>query len=968
MTLPRCFASLMTVTQRFTPRSPRLALAIALIVLSSAVASADVVAIRMPENPSPPAQFGAAELERELRDAGHRVGEQKPNATIAVSEAAPLDGVKAPAKPESFAVRKLAGNRLAVVGSDATGAMYGLLEVAEQVSWSPGRGVMASVTETTQSPFKALRGVNPFIQVEPLRDPNSWFYSEDYWRGYTDLLARSRINWLDLHAMYSIISTSFPNVYPYLLKSAQYPDAGLPPAQAKRNLEMFQRIARMAHERGIKVGLMSYQASWDIPDAPKPSYEQSDDAVMAYTREMVRQIASQVPELDFIGFRIGESGRAEDFYEKTYLPALAESGRKDIALYTRTWIGHPEMIHRLGREYPGDFDIEIKYNGEQLGRPYQVVGERFAGWGSYSYQNYTSYPRDYWIVWQVRANGTHRIFKWGDPEFVRRTARSFDFPEVAQPSGEAGPASGAVAPTPSAGGVGFTLEPMDAYYPHTDYFHWPAVRHDYFRWIYQRDWFWNMLWGRLSYNPDCPSRVWVEAFERRFGDAGPDVLEMTTWMSRIVPLIYSAHCLGPDHRDMAPELETGGAIDTFGSVQAFDDSVISSPAEYAQEVLERRPSGRMSPLEVATLLLARAQKSLAAAEIAQYRLRYLPDSSPAYKEFDCLRMDAQALSHLAGYYAYKLRAAVELELFRRANHLPDLEAARAAAVQALNEWKALSDVTTRHYHPFVDTLRMHTTSFHWSKLTPEVEQDLRILDDMKAKFLQHAPAAGAPPLVGHVPLLRLEPGRALRVEATVLGAGEVGAVTLHYRSGRGGAFAALPMRREQEAPLYFAIVPEEATRGDRLEYYIEAQAGSVSATAPADGATAPYAVEISADSEPPALSELRASHAAGADRATISAAVSDQSALRSVRLFYKPMPSAAKWTSVAMEQRGGRCQAQVPVTPEGLLYYVRAVDAGLNASMAPDFLQETPYGVIPPWPLPGGPPPAGQINKYAQER
>jgi hypothetical protein len=512
------------------------------------------------------------------------------------------------------------------------------------------------------------------------------------------------------------------------------------------------------------------------------------------------------------------------------------------------------------------------------------------------------------------------------------------------------------------GGVGFTLEPMDAYYPHTDYFHWPAVRHDYFRWIYERDWFWNMLWGRLSYNPDCPSRVWVEAFKRRFGDAGPDALEMTTWMSRIVPLIYSAHCLGPDHRDMAPELETGGAIDTFGSVPAFDDSVISSPAEYAQETLERRPSGRMNPLDVGTLLLERAQKSLAAAQIAQQRLAYLPDSSPAYKEFDCLRMDARALSHLGAYYAYKLRAAVELELFRRANHLPHLEAARAAAAQAVNEWKALADVTMRHYRPFVDTLRMHTTSFHWFKLTPEVERDLGLLDDIKAKFLRQAPAAGAPPLVGHVPLLRLEPGRALRVEATVSSAGEVSAVTLHYRCARRGAFAASPMRREENAPLYFAIVPQEATMGDRLEYYIEATAGGASATAPADGAVAPYAVEISADSEPPALSDLRAAHAARTNRATISVAVRDQSALRSVRLFYRPMPSTAKWASVAMEQRGARYQAQVPVTSEGLLYYVRAVDAALNAAMAPDFLQQTPYGVIPPWPLPG------QLNKYAQER
>jgi len=932
----RIMASLLTAATAFS--------------LFAIAAGADVVAIRLPEGASAPMKFGAAELERELRDAGHRIGQDKSDVTVVVSESGSIESINAPEKAESFAVRKLSGNRLAVVGSDATGAMYGLLEVAEQVSWSPGRAVMESVAETTQSPFKRLRGVNPFLQVEAFRDPNSWYYSEDFWRSYLSMLARSRINWLDLHAMYSIITTSFPNVYPYMLKSEKYPDVGLPPEQAKRNLEMLRTIARMAHERGIKVGLMSYQTSWDIPDAPKSRAEQSDDALGEYTREMVRQMVSGVPELDFIGFRIGESGRGEDFYLKTYLPAIAESGRKDIGLYTRTWIGKPEMIHRLGREYPGDFSIEIKYNGEHLGRPYQVQGERFGGWASYSYQNYTSHPRDYWIVWQVRANGTHRIFKWGDPEFVRRTALSFDL----------------------ADGVGFTLEPMNAYYPATDYFHWLAVRHDYFQWIHERDWFWNMLWGRLSYDPDCSPRVWQEAFKRRFGEAGPDVMEMTVWMSRLVPLIYSAHCLGPDHRDMAPELETGGRIDEFGAVRALDDTVISSPAEYAQEYLGRRPSGRMSPLEVAGLLLERAHKSLAAAEIAQYRLRHLPDSSPAYKEFDCLRLDAQALSHLAGYYAEKLRAAVELELFRRSNHLPHLEAARAYAVRAVDEWKELASVTRRHYHPFLDTLRMHTLNFHWAKLAPEVERDLGILDDVGAKFLAQAPAGGGSPMllceaalrcearvIGHVPFLRLEPGRSLRVEATVLSAGEISAVALHYRSGHGADFAVLPMGAAPQAHRYFVIIPGEAVTGDRLEYYIEATASGAAATAPAQGARTPFVVEISADEEAPVMSDLRAEHAPAAESAQISVVVSDKSPLRSVRVFYKPMPSTAKWESAPMAEDDGRYQAQVPVTSEGLLYYVRAVDAALNASMAPDFLSETPYRVIPPWPL------VGQTNRYA---
>ncbi|UCH34399.1 MAG: hypothetical protein JSV65_18030, partial [Armatimonadota bacterium] len=464
---------------------------------------------------------------------------------------------------------------------------------------------------------------------------------------------------------------------------------------------------------------------------------------------------------------------------------------------------------------------------------------------------------------------------------------------------------------------------------------------------------------RLSYNPECPPRVWDEAFNRRFGDAGPDVLDMTVWMSRIVPLIYAAHCLGPDHRDMAPELETGGDINEFGAVQAFDDTTISSPAEYAEEVLARRPSGRMTPLDAAALLLERSQKALAAAEAADRSLRNLPDSSPAWQEFDCLRADADARSHLAGYYAEKLRASVELELFNRAKHLPHLDAARAYAARAADEWRALAQVTGRHYRPFPDTLRMHTQNFHWRNLTSTVEQDVAKLDAMKASLFADLPAAGEPPLIGHVPMLRLEPGRSLRVEATVLSAADVESAVLHYRS-RGGDFATLAMRPAQGERRYFAVIAGADIGAGRLEYYIEVAGGGATAVSPEQGANLPYVVEVSADAEAPGISDLRADHAPGAETAEISAVVADASPLRSVRVYYKPLPSTVKWQSAPMTERDGRFRAEVPVTSEGLLYFVRAVDAALNASMSPDFLGETPYRVIAPWPR------EGEGNRYTR--
>jgi hypothetical protein len=90
-----------------------------------------------------------------------------------------------------------------------------------------------------------------------------------------------------------------------------------------------------------------------------------------------------------------------------------------------------------------DFTVEIKYNGEQWGAPYPVAGGRVPGWYSYSFEDYLSDSGDaparsswpgnvsaegerwpaqpYKIVWQVRANGTQRIFPFYEPELVRRS-------------------------------------------------------------------------------------------------------------------------------------------------------------------------------------------------------------------------------------------------------------------------------------------------------------------------------------------------------------------------------------------------------------------------------------------------------------------------------------------------------------------------------------------------------------------
>ena len=123
---------------------------------------------------------------------------------------------------------------------------------------------------------------------------------------------------------------------------------------------------------------------------------------------------------------------------------MNKSGRK-IPLITRSWVTRKQKVLPLARAFD-DFTVEIKYNGEQWGRHIKSPGGRMANWGSYSFEDYLSdsgnvpaakmwpgntasdgskWPDEpYKIVWQVRANGTLRIFPFYERELVREHDQS----------------------------------------------------------------------------------------------------------------------------------------------------------------------------------------------------------------------------------------------------------------------------------------------------------------------------------------------------------------------------------------------------------------------------------------------------------------------------------------------------------------------------------------------------------------
>ena len=628
------------------------------------------------------------------------------------------------AEEQSFSLEET-GGAVTIRAGGAVGAMYGLEELEEQIRNRPARSwrrLTAGLVTGTQRPYLEVRADNMFIHTSgTMEAPPPGGYplllnDLDMWRSYIDMLARNRYNLLDLHGAYDLESTSFPNLYPMLVHVPEYPSAGDPAAQ-RRNLASLRAIVAYARSRGIRVALMNYSANNGRSGQYKnePSVTGVPPERLAdYTAKAVALLIRALPDLYELGFRVGESTQPASFYQDAYLKGIADAGRANLRLYTRSWQTTKAQLLPIARAAHNGFDIEIKFNGEHLGLPYQSM--QGAEYGSYSYQDYLDVPADYRILWQIRANGTHRFWAWENTGFIRRTVRSCKLGDA----------------------LGFTLEPHIAYFSvHPDQYYRSASDVAVYRWMWQKHWMWYYAWGQLGYNPDLPERNLIREFERHLGAAGAAAYAAMQESSRIVPLAYAYRFQGPDQRDFSPETETGSLSTSkkharhwwpqqvlpddadhllqFAENRPEDNRGFAGIDEYVGERMAGTPDGRIDPFTVARRMADAARNTRALLAAAP------PPPSTDAGAWRLLRVDLLAAADLGDYYAARIRGMAYLDYALRTGNEHDYSAAITDLARSRAFWQQLAETADAVYRPLSNPLR-HQIGFQWSSQNQPLAQ------------------------------------------------------------------------------------------------------------------------------------------------------------------------------------------------------------------------------------------------------
>lgn len=732
-----------------------------------------------------------------------------------------------------------------ISGFDDRGLMYGLLDIAERVSWSSdSEEPLSKVEAITEQPDVSTRAISMYTMNRAYWE--SRFYDEAYWARYMDVLAKNRFNSMVVIFGYENGGFLAP-CYPYFFDVEGFPEIkmkNMTVAEQTRNLSTLNRMIEMAHERGLdfKIGIWDHIyrggvqtggiSREELARQNKDHLVQGVDAenLSAYTQAGLAKLIQLVPDLDGIQMRMhNESGlkRGEEmevFWTEVFGRIKQTAPELQIDLRAKEL---PESIIQIASEVGLNFTITTKYWMEQMGLPFHPthINRQNQHDRRHGYADMLRYPRAYDMHWRMWNGGTQRVLLWGDPEYVRRFATSthvydgegFEINEPLATKMEAQP---------------HDAKPFDLLNP-------PYVYYDY---EFERYWHFFQVFGRLTYNPDASPELWSREFEQRFGkEAGPFLQEALHKASWVLPKIVAAcspYGKFPTTRGWAGK-QRFGDLPQYANAEGSDIQLFASFDTEAQLLIEGGETAKVLP-SATSLWFARTHQEIE--ELIRKAESVMPDETN--KEYQSTVTDLHILSHLALYHSRRIPAAVNYCIFVRTKDPQALEDAIAYESKAIEAWRKIVAAADDVYAPNLmmgvreaghGNMRHHLSG-HWKDELGYLEQGLKDLQAQSSSLkntdkARTAPAYQAAPDLAYEALFQIQHqaatqaprNQAITIRANVKAPAGVKWVRLRYRAvNQQLDYQMVPMTADAGSDIYQVTIP--ATQIDPkfdFMYFIE---------------------------------------------------------------------------------------------------------------------------------------------------
>jgi hypothetical protein len=157
-------------------------------------------------------------------------------------------------KKEGYRIGK-SGNSYIITAIDQSGAMYGLMDMAEQIEMKKGFGNFEEKIVNPRFAFRAVKYNLPwhsYRENESLQANDELSKDLTMWASFLDMMAENRLNALTLWGLHP---------FPYMIKAKNFPKATpFTDAELAEWKTFWTELFRMAKERGIE----TYMLNWNI--------------------------------------------------------------------------------------------------------------------------------------------------------------------------------------------------------------------------------------------------------------------------------------------------------------------------------------------------------------------------------------------------------------------------------------------------------------------------------------------------------------------------------------------------------------------------------------------------------------------------------------------------------------------------------------------------------------------------------
>ena len=650
---------------------------IAVIALLAITAMAQRVSIQTGKKASAREQYAAEFLQKKLTEMGYTISPKKADCKITLSNA--NSGTA-----EGYTIAK-DKKGITVTGNDATGVIYGCVELAERIK-TTGSLDIQPITET---PGMVMRGTCIGLQKTvylpghavyeyPYTPENfPWFYDKAEWIKYLDMLVENKMNSLYLWNGHPFASLVKLKDYPFALEVDE--------ETFKKNEEIFSFLTHEADKRGIWVIQMFYNIILSKPFADHYGLKTQDrhrpitPLISDYTRKSIAAFIEHYPNVGLL-VCLGEAmATIEDdvaWMKETIIPGIRDglkaSRRTDIppvVLRSHDTDG-PLVLKESLPLYPNIYTMS-KYTGESL-TTYTPGGP----WGETHQQLAAAAP--------VHIDNVHILanlepWRWSSPAFIQKTVQAMHRVHHSK---------------------GLHL------YPQASYWDWPYTADklpngERLKQL-DRDWMWYQAWGRYSWNDQrgLDKTYWKKQLAEYYGidtTAAGHLLNAYDETGEIAPKLLRRFGITEGNRQtLLLGMTMGELVNPYKYTiyPGFYESCGPEGEkliEYIEKEYKGQPHVGELPFDIVDQCVNHGDKALVEMGAAKATpTRHADEYQRVWNDILCYASFAKA-------FQLKVRAAAEVLRYKWTQDISHLETAVVWLEQSLSIWYDLSRMTDDWY-------------------------------------------------------------------------------------------------------------------------------------------------------------------------------------------------------------------------------------------------------------------------------